>query len=190
MKTMRTTILTVLLSVAAAPSPAEEIAVHFDPRHTEVNFTLGDVLHTVHGLFRLKSGEMRFDAMTGKASGQLIVDAGSGNSGNSSRDGRMNRNILESKRYAEIEFTPERVDGRLNPDGDSDVQVHGVFTIHGTTHELVLPVRVHISGQQFTAATRFTVPYVKWGMKNPSTLFLRVRDQVQIDIQASGRITP
>ena len=32
----------------------------------------------------------------------------------------------------------------------------------------------------------FTVPYQKWGMKNPSTLFLRVSDTVEIDLVGSG----
>jgi hypothetical protein len=32
------------------------------------------------------------------------------------------------------------------------------------------------------------MPYVKWGMKNPSTLLLRVSDQVEIDVHASGRV--
>jgi hypothetical protein len=38
--------------------------------------------------------------------------------------------------------------------------------------------------------THFSVPYVRWGMKNPSTLFLRVGDTVSIDVRAAGRIQP
>jgi hypothetical protein len=42
---------------------------------------------------------------------------------------------------------------------------------------------------QEQATTRFSVPYVKWGLKNPSTFILRVSDSVDIDIRASGQLT-
>ena len=34
------------------------------------------------------------------------------------------------------------------------------------------------------------LPYVKWGNKNPGTFILRVRQDVDIDIHAVGRLTP
>jgi polyisoprenoid-binding protein YceI len=186
--TRRSLRMLALLAPVLAPAFAQQVTVRFDPAHTEVNFTLADVLHTVHGVFHLESGEIQFDAGSGKATGLLVVDAASGNSGSNARDGRMNRNILESAKYSRITFTPDRVDGSVNPEGDSEVRVHGLFTLHGASHELTLHVHVHASQQQVTAATRFSVPYVKWGLKNPSTLFLRVGDQVQIEIRAAGRM--
>jgi hypothetical protein len=69
------------------------------------------------------------------------------------------------------------------------VTLHGTFRIHGADHEMDLPVRVRAAAETLTAETEFSVPYVKWGMKNPSTLFLRVGDTVKIDIKAAGRIS-
>ena len=40
----------------------------------------------------------------------------------------------------------------------------------------------------WTAASHFAVPYVKWGMKNPSTFILRVDQSVDIEVQASGAV--
>ena len=167
--------------------PVRETVLQIDPALTRVGFTLADVLHTVHGTFALKRGTIRFDPLTGKASGELVVDAGSGNSGSPARDRRMTGNILESNRYPEIAFRPDRVDGQVAAEGSSRVELHGIFTIHGAEHEIVLPLQVDASGGKYTASGRFSVPYVKWGMKNPSTLILRVADKVEIDVQTVAR---
>jgi len=173
--------------VAAASLCAQDTALQMDPTQTTVGFTLGDVLHTVHGKFALKHGNMRFDPATGKASGELVVDAASGNSGSPARDRRMNQNILESAKFPEIVFRPDRVQGKVEAQGTSQVQLHGVFIIHGTPHEVTMPVQVEAAGEQYTATAHFTVPYVQWGMKNPSTLILRVSDKVDIDIKTVAR---
>ena len=41
---------------------------------------------------------------------------------------------------------------------------------------------------QWSADSHFTVPYVKWGMKNLSTFVLRVDQSVEIEIHASGEV--
>jgi hypothetical protein len=63
-----------------------------------------------------------------------------------------------------------------------------MFNIHGTDREITVPAQVETSGEQWTATVHFTVPYQKWGMKNPSTLFLRVSDTVEIDLVAAGTV--
>src|SRR5436305_1775261 len=96
---MKRTLLILLLSTF--PLAASESAVELDPARTNVSFTLGDVLHTVHGTFKLKRGSITFDSSTGKASGEIVVDVASGNSGSGTRDKRMHKEILESARYPE-----------------------------------------------------------------------------------------
>lgn len=165
-----------------AVAAGEDIELGFSPARTTVEFTLADVLHTVHGSFKLKRGQIRFDPGTGKAAGELVVDATSGSSGSNGRDRRMHKNILESDRYPEITFRPDRVEGKVAARGASLVRVHGMFAIHGAEHEITVPVQVESGASQLTATLRFPVPYVKWGMKNPSNLILRVSDTVTIDI--------
>src|SRR6185312_8306832 len=65
---------------------AQEEVFEVEPAQSHVAFTLGDIFHTVHGTFQLKTGAIRFDPATGAASGQLVVDAASGNSGSNARD--------------------------------------------------------------------------------------------------------
>jgi polyisoprenoid-binding protein YceI len=171
----------------AGAAAAQDLALHFAPADSKVEFTLGDVLHTVHGTFQLKRGDLRFDGATGQASGELVVDAASGASGNASRDHRMTSEILESARFPEIVFRPDRVDGKVAAQGHSQVEVHGEFSIHGAGHEVLIPAEVDAGAGVYTTTLRFTVPYQKWGMKNPSVLLLRVGDKVEIVVHAVGR---
>ena len=175
------------LSCAAIPAHAAQMWLVLDPAATPVTFTLSDFHGGVHGTFKLKRGTILFDPEGGTASGQLVVDAVSGESGHYGRDSRMHKTILESAKYPEIVFTPDRVDGKVSLNGDSEVKVHGMFRIHGADHEVTLPAKTHITGDHMTAEIQFPVPYVKWGMKNPSILILRVGDTVQIEIRAVGR---
>jgi polyisoprenoid-binding protein YceI len=173
--------------VWAGAAAAQDLAVRFGPADTKVEFTLGGLLHTVHGTFQLARGELRFDAATGKASGELVVAAASGASGDASRDKRMHSEILESARFPEIVFRPDRVDGKVAAQGHSQLQVHGEFSIHGAGHEISIPAEVDASAGVYTTTLKFTVPYQKWGMKNPSVLLLRVGDKVEIVVHAVGR---
>jgi polyisoprenoid-binding protein YceI len=165
---------------------AQEVAFALDPGQTQVAFTLGSTLHTVHGSFRLRSGNVRFDPATGQASGELIVDAASGSSGNHSRDERMHKTILESDKFPDIVFCLDHIEGKLPQAGSAMLQARGRFTIHGASHELTVPVQVQAAPDRIAATMEFHVPYIKWGMKNPSTFLLRVSDQVEIEIHAAG----
>jgi polyisoprenoid-binding protein YceI len=181
------TISAVLVALVVSGA-AQDTAFKLDPSQTSVKFTVGDVLHTVHGTFHLKRGVMEFEPASGKISGEVVVDAGSGDSGSGMRDRKMNKEILETTRYPEIIFRPDRVEGAVAGQGRSSVRVHGMFNIHGVDHEITVPADVDMSTDHWTATVHFTVPYAKWGMKNPSTLFLRVNDSVQIDLVASGNV--
>jgi polyisoprenoid-binding protein YceI len=168
------------------PAFAQQTALELDAARTAVHFTLKTSLHTVHGTFQLKSGKVTFDPQTRKLSGLLVVDATSGESGNSGRDSKMHREILESPKYPEITFAPLEVEGNVQPQGDSRVQVKGRFRIHGQDHEIVIPVAIHSAGAELTLDTDFSIPYLSWGLKNPSTFILRASDTVKLSIHASG----
>jgi polyisoprenoid-binding protein YceI len=178
--------LFVLLCCAAATAQSQELRLHFDTAKTTIAFTLGDILHTVHGSFQLKGGDVEYTIPTKSVTGNLIVDATSGQSGNHSRDHKMHKEILESDKYPVISFRPDRVEGNVATLGTSNIQVHGLFSIHGSDHELTMPIRVEVFPDHWTADTHFTIPYVKWGIKNPSTFVLRVSESVEIDVHASG----
>lgn len=180
-------ISTVLIALAVSGA-AQDTAFQLDPAQTSVKFSLGDVLHTVHGVFHLKRGSLDFDPASGKVSGEIVVDARSGDSGSGMRDHKMHKEVLESDRYPEIAFRPDRIEGAVASQGKSSVRVHGMFNIHGVDREITVPAEVEMATDHWTATVHFTVPYAKWGMKNPSTLFLRVNDSVEIDLVAAGSV--
>lgn len=169
---------------------AQEMQVTLDPARTEIRYTLGATAHTVHGSFGLKSGVVRYDPATGKASGAILVDAASGSSSNDGRDSRMHREILESQKYPEIAFTPRQVKGSLNQQGSSQLEVSGTFRLHGQDHDFTMPVTIQLTGSEASASTQFSIPYQKWGLKNPNTFILRVKDVVEIEVHAVARVSP
>jgi polyisoprenoid-binding protein YceI len=177
------------LAIAVSSSAAQGVAFQLDPQHTTVSFTLADVLHTVRGTFHLKQGSLRLDPASGKLTGEIVVDAKSGETGSGMRDRKMHREVLESDHYPEITFHPDRVEGTVSLRGKSSVRVHGIFNIHGSDHELTVPADVEVSGDHWTAVLHFAVPYVNWGIKNPSTFFLRVSETVDIELNAAGTVS-
>jgi polyisoprenoid-binding protein YceI len=167
---------------------AETATFELDPARTKVAFQLDSLLHTVHGTFSLQRGTMQYDTATGQASGEIVVNAASGQSGSEGRDAKMHKSILESAKFTEITFTPDRVQGQVAAQGDSEVQVHGSLTLRGQKHEMTLPFKLQRTGDSLRATTRFEIPYVEWGLKNPSTLILRVSQKVAIGIDAAGSL--
>ena len=178
----------ILVSAHLALAQNRSLKVLLDPAQTEIHWKLGG-LHPVHGTFKLKSGEFLFNPATGIAEGEILVDATTGESGNADRDKRMHDEVLESNRYPAIFFHPTQIKGAFKSgEGTQELQGEGTFNIHGADHPLELPLKVQVAAGMVTATTRFTVPYVEWGMKNPSRFLFRVSKQVEIEVTAKGTI--
>jgi polyisoprenoid-binding protein YceI len=187
--------IAVFLSASAAPprpqalqAATQELFLSLDQSQSKVHYAVDSTLHTVHGTFNLKSGTLRIDAATGKAAGEIIVYATSGDSENSSRDEKMHKVVLESQKYSEIIFRPTLIDGKLAVSGPSDVKLHGVFSLHGGDHDLVVPVHAEITGDHWKGSTKFQVPYIQWGLKDPSNFLLKVKPNVDIELELAGSL--
>ena len=98
----------------------------------------------------------------------------------------MNKDILETERYATVSFEPKSYAGSISPSGDSTIQAAGIFTLLGTPHEITIPILVHLEGPTATVKAHFVVPYVQWGLKNPSFLIWKADDDVAIDLFLAG----
>jgi polyisoprenoid-binding protein YceI len=181
----------ILFTAAAFSRPqtdSRDIVLGVDPAQSKIHWTLGATAHTVHGTFGLKRGTLRFNPATGKASGEIVADATSGESGNDSRDEKMHKEILESERFPEVVFRPDHLEGKVSPQGPSSVQLHGTFVIHGGEHELTVPVQAELNADHWKGTAKFSVPYVAWGLKNPSGFLLKVDRSVEIALEMSGSL--
>ena len=172
----------------AAPQSASSLSFTIDPGQSSVHWTLGSSLHTVHGTFALKRGSLQVDPATGKASGEIVVDATSGESGNDGRDKKMHKEVLESGKFGEIIFRPDHITGKLEPHGESRIQIHGVFVSHGSQHEMTVPAEANLSGDHWAGSAKFSVPFIEWGLKNPSTWLLKVDHSVSVELELKGTV--
>jgi polyisoprenoid-binding protein YceI len=187
-------IIAAFLSVAAAPpipgapqAAPQEITLNVDPAQSKVHYVVDSTVHTVHGTFELKKGStVHFDPETGKAGGEVAVYATSGDSGNSSRDQRMHKEILETGKYPEAIFRPRQIEGKVARSGASDVRVQGVILLHGGEHEIEVLVHAELSGDHWTGTAKFGVPYILWGIKDPSNWLLKVKPVVNMEIDMAG----
>jgi hypothetical protein len=185
--------LAVLLSASATHRPPQaaaagtkEIVLNVDPSQSTVHYSVSSSLHTVHGTFAVKRGTLRLDPATGKAAGEIVVDAASGESGSTSRDKKMHKEVLESARFTDIIFRPDRVEGAVPPQGTSSAQLHGVCVLHGSEHELSVPVHAELSVEKWKGTATFSVPYNDWGLKNPGNFLLKVDQTVEIEVDMAG----
>ncbi len=185
---MRLTAALLAVAVFSLPAVAADYSLELRPENTKVQWALSDLIHTVNGTFQLKRGRIDFDPASGKASGQVVIDTTSGNSGNEARDRRMHGKVLESAKFPEAVFVPSQLEGTVAIPGNSRVRVRGSFTIHGATHEIAMDVDVVAAKDGIHAAMRFEVPYVAWGMMDPGNFLLKVSKTVQVSIEVSGRL--
>ncbi|MGD0366810.1 MAG: YceI family protein [Acidobacteriaceae bacterium] len=186
MKSFAVSAFAVILAPAAL---AQHQTFVVNPDASEVKMTLNTTHEVVNGTFHIQSGSIEFDRSAPKMSGSVVVLAGSGKTGNDSRDKKMNKDILKVEQYANVSFEPKSYAGVIAPSGDSTIQVTGIFTLLGTPHEITIPILVHLEGTTTTAKAHFVVPYIQWGLKDPGFMFWKVDKDVTIDLFLNARLT-
>ncbi|MGI8769909.1 MAG: YceI family protein [Acidobacteriaceae bacterium] len=173
----------------AGPAPATNISLHFDPAGTQIRFTVKSLLHDARGTFKLKGGALAVDPKSGLAQGEILVDATTGKTGSKSTDRRLQKEVLESDRYPSIFFHAEHLEGELpHADGSADITAVGTLNIHGADHPEQIKLHLMRSGNSFTATSHFTVPYVAWGMKDPSNGLAHYSKEALVNVSAKGTL--
>jgi polyisoprenoid-binding protein YceI len=180
-----------VFAVAAMLAPAalaQRQTFVVNPDASEVKIRLKTTHELVNGTFHVQSGSIEFDRSAPKMSGSVVVLSGSGKTGNGSRDKKMNKDILEVEQHATVSFEPKSYAGTIASSGDSNIQVTGIFTLLGTPHEITIPILVHLESTTLAAKAHFVVPYVQWGLKDPSFLIWKADKDVAIDLILTGQL--
>ena len=186
---MKSFVVFALVALLAPTVLAQRQTFVVNPDSSQVKMTLNTTHELVNGTFHVQSGSIEFDRSTPKMSGSVVVFAGSGKTGNDSRDKKMNRDILRVGQFATVSFEPKTYTGVITLSGDSTIQATGIFTLLGTPHEITIPIIVHLEGSNGSAKAHFIVPYVQWGLKNPSFLIWNADNDVAIDLLLSGQLS-
>lgn len=173
----------------ASAAPAAEQSLRFDPTETSVRFTLGATLHTAEGSVKLSGGTLRFDPDAGSASGELVLDAKSAETGSESRDANMHRDVLESSKYPTIAFRAEALEVARRDASSADVTLRGSLLLHGQSRPFAIPAKLTArDAGHIRVSAAFRVPYVDWGMLDYSTFVLRVDRFVDVTVEAVGTL--
>lgn len=189
MKPRQTLILTLIaVLITALPSLATPLRLTADPEATQVSFLLDATGHEVEGTMSLQSAALELDPADGRATGTIVIDAVRTETGSKKRDKTMHEKVLESHLHPRIVFTAERFTGEWSASADSTLELHGTVSIHGGEHTLTLPLELRVSGETFHAEATFVVPYVEWGMHDPSFFLLKVAKEVQVNVVAKGAV--
>jgi polyisoprenoid-binding protein YceI len=186
LKSLTVFALAVIFATAAL---AQHQTFVVNPDASQVTMTLKTTHELVTGTFHIRSGSIEFDRSFPAMSGSVVVLAGSGKTGNNSRNKKMNKDILQVEQYATVSFEPKTYNGAIAPSGDSTIQVTGIFTLLGTPHQITVPMQVHLDGASATAKAQFVVPYIQWGLKDPSYLIWKADHDVAIDLNLVGKIS-
>jgi len=174
------------IMAAALFASGAQIQVHLPPESTTIAFTLKATMHTVHGTAVLEQADFNIDTETGAASGEAVVTAASADTQNKKRDKKMHAKVLVSAEHPLIVIRAERIEGPLVLEGASEITLVGTMEILGAEHPVRIPITVTIDGNTASVEATFQVPYVEWGLKDPSTFVLRVGKEVPVTVKAEN----
>jgi polyisoprenoid-binding protein YceI len=178
------------LAMAADLAPPRKLAtLELDPAKTTITYSLEGWPHHTQGTFTLKHGAIRIDPVTGKMDGIIAVDAASGDSAHSVRDERMKSSVLEVSRFPEISFAPRQVVSHGNLQREFPAAVRGMMRLHGAQHDFTIVAVVERKGNDVTIHCTFAIPYVEWGLKDPSILIFKVSKEVDVSVTAVARLS-
>ncbi len=184
----RSWVLAFLALVVPSSLAAQTYSFDLDVAATEIRFVVDSTLHKVHGTAQALRGSLRIDTERGEAEGQVVVDARSFETGNARRDKQMHQRVLESDDFPELVLIVDGLVGSFEPGSGGVIRVLARLRIHGEEHSLTLPVTLDSRAGRLHARTTFLVPYVEWGLEDPSRLLLRVAKEVEVSIDASGEL--
>ena len=190
MLSMRPAFVTLALVAASLPVLAEQMTFVLDAERSEVRIRLGATLHTVPGSAPVGASTLTWDTETGVASGQVVIQSADLDTGIDARNAKMHDLVLKTLEHPEISF--EATGFELRQPGTDEMRfvLKGTLTLVGTSHEIELESHARRRGDDsWKARADLNVPYVEWGLEDPSMALFGVDKHVAVEVKAIGTLT-
>jgi polyisoprenoid-binding protein YceI len=158
---------------------AQATSYRIDPAACVAGFDLKATGHTVHGTTANVTGEVVVKPDTAdalKLSGKISIGAASLATGNDKRDATMHSKSLLVSSFPTIVFEPERFtpSGPAAPSGAIVGTLTGRITIRGQSRPQKMSATLTPRGDRIVAAGTFDVPWLEFGVPDPSFFVVRV----------------
>jgi len=202
------TLSLVLTSILAIPAllahsgVAEAQQRHFrirDDGGSRATFVSDATLETINGVTSAVTGDLRFDpSHLASATGTVTVPVASIRTGVDLRDEHLrSENWLDAGHHANASFEITSVTGAasLTPNQEANLQLHGRFTIHGVTRNVVARARIKwipltdemrgtpgITGDVLRGRARFTIHLTDFGIEVPAVVRLKVSNDITVTV--------
>jgi len=173
------------IAILRGPASAEMLHLEIDSSTTKIRTTVlpplsglwGDTATPVEGTLRVEEGEVDGDPANVAKTGHvhLLINATTYDSGLRHRDKNVLKSVLETANGTSIIFDSTRLeDVSADPSGNiGTAKVVGNLTLHNTTREIRVPVRLSITPEhQLNADGEVTFKYTDWGVKRAKLAFL------------------
>ena len=204
MRTILSTLtLTLCLALGLAPaaSSASAQARTFTIRNdggSRIQFISDAPLETTTGVTTHVTGDLTVDpGNLSTARGTVAVRVASIRTGIDLRDEHLRSpNWLDAAANPNATFEITRIEGagRLEPNQVARVRIHGHFTIHGVTHDIVANAQVrlipltdemranHITGDVIRAQASFRIRLTDYNVSVPAVVRLKVANEIRVNV--------
>lgn len=151
-----TTMWLATAALALSAMAAQAATYEIDAVHSEVGFKIRHMmLGKTAGKFTGFTGTVEYDGKDAKKwATKAVIDANTINTANEKRDGHLKSpDFFDTAKYPTIEFVSTKVTGWKEGKG----KLHGKFTMHGVTKDVVLDLELNgetDKGVGFTARTK------------------------------------
>ncbi len=172
-------------------SKAEEIKegnrlFFFDQEKSTLSFSATSTLHPVKGKVTRFLGKIMFFPMNNRSPGNVIlnIEASSLDTNHESRDKKVKDNCLEINRFPLIQFKSIEIlnkEGNFSPGQRGCAEVIGILHLHGIQKEISFPVDYTYNKTSLHVSGRVTIKRSDFQIPEPKFLFLRVKDEIEIE---------
>ena len=162
---------------------ADSYEMLLDAQNTTVTFSFAALAHTVHGVVPIVPSKIKIDNRQQRVHGLVYIDTTKISTHNKDRDKKMHREVLESARFPDIYFKPILYRGDLQLGKAGQIELVGELYIHGDSHTIEVPCSVDWQEGQLHLSANYTLPYVAWGMKDPSKFIFRVGKEAYLKMK-------